>query len=135
MQSIKALAYLPHTQYLSLLPPLFFLDRSAATCPAESLARTVDILSGSETVLAVYQRMEGVESQTKRVAIAQESQDLWGECRSCESVFSRDGILMAPSAVLVPLLRYAAGEVKRRLNNNISTALIPGELRLLYLCL
>ena len=75
--------------------------------------------------------MEGVESQPKRgVLLPQESQsqDLWGECRSCESVFSRDGILMAPSAVLVPLLRYAAGEVKRRLNNNISTALTPGTL-------
>ena len=104
-------------------PPL---DRAATTCPAESLARTVDILSGSETVLAVYQRTEGVESQSKRVLLTPETQDLWGECKSCESVFSRDGILMAPSAVLVPLLRYAAGEVKRRLNNYTSTTLSPG---------
>ena len=74
----------------------------------------------------MYQRTEGVESQSKRVLLTPETQDLWGECKSCESVFSRDGILMAPSAVLVPLLRYAAGEVKRRLNNYTSTTLSPG---------
>lgn len=55
-------------EYLSFPISSFLLSRdllrcSVSSCPSLHLGRTLDLLSGSETVLAVYDRIEGAASQ------------------------------------------------------------------------
>lgn len=55
-------------EYLSFPISSFSLSRdllrcSVSSCPSLHLGRTLDLLSGSETVLAVYDRIEGAASQ------------------------------------------------------------------------
>lgn len=55
-------------EYLSFPISSFSLSRdllrcSVSSCPSLHLGRTLDLLSGSETVLSVYDRIEGAASQ------------------------------------------------------------------------
>ena len=92
----------------------------ASICPAEHLGRSLDILNGSELVLAVYQRVEGVVSDGQHSKSKPSSTALSTVSPPVEAfkinqgAFSRDGILMAPSTVMGLVLRYSAAEVRRR---------------------
>jgi hypothetical protein len=94
----------------------------ASICPAEHLGKSLDILNGSELVLAVYQRVEGVESDEQHTKSKPSSAALAAVSTPVEAfkinqaAFSRDGILMAPSAVMGLVLRYSAAEVRRRIS-------------------
>lgn len=95
----------------------------ASHCPAELIGRTLDILNGSELVLAVYERVEGAsQEEAMKKSSTSNSMSSPGSVMSMngfrinESVFTRDGILMSLGAVLGHLLRYSAMEVKRRTN-------------------
>jgi hypothetical protein len=94
----------------------------ASICPAEHLGKSLDILNGSELVLAVYQRVEGVESDEQHTkskpscaALAAVSTPIEA-FKINQAAFSRDGILMAPNAVMGLVLRYSAAEVRRRIS-------------------
>ena len=55
-------------EYLSFPISSFSLSRdllrcSVSSCPSLHLGRTLDLLSGSETVLSVYDRIEGAATQ------------------------------------------------------------------------
>lgn len=99
----------------------------ASICPAEHLGKSLDILNGSELVLAVYQRVEGAVEEpalpkipnTDSSAPSPASQ---GEFKINDTVFTRDGILMTPGSVLGLVLRYSAAEVRRRMTATASTA-------------
>jgi hypothetical protein len=99
------------------------------SCPAEQLPRTLDILNASELVLDVYRRVEGAQPLTGRAnsrasnrPLNSEKSDLFAdptmtagqEFKINESSFSRDGILMVPSIILAPLLKFVVAEVRRR---------------------
>jgi hypothetical protein len=135
-------------QHLSFPMASFDLSRellrcSVASCPAHLLGRTLDLLNGAETVLAVYDRVEGASSAAAAAAASAEatsgtdqgsvlSQGSFSRCVLCVlckkvnfsarrvsdglilSVISRDGILMQASVVALPLMKYAFGEVRRR---------------------
>lgn len=94
----------------------------ASICPAEHLGKSLDILNGSELVLAVYQRVEGVASDEQHTKSKPSSAALTAVSTPIEAfkinqaAFSRDGILMAPSAVMGLVLRYSAAEVRRRIS-------------------
>ena len=104
----------------------------ASHCPAELIGRTLDILNGSELVLAVYERVEGAsQEEAMKKSSTSNSMSSPGSVMSMngfrinESVFTRDGILMSLGAVLGHLLRYSAMEVRRRTNftsTSIATA-------------
>jgi hypothetical protein len=97
-------------------------------CPHEFIGQSLNILTGSDLVVSVYQRMEGVapldESQTgvrKTLFSRNEAKDEKNnlQFKISENLFSRDGILMAPQAVLGPLLKHALREVQRKSVNSI----------------
>ena len=99
----------------------------ASTCSPQHLGRTLDILNGSELVLAVHDRVEGFLSHghgpaVKKPDITQASQDSTGdgEFKVSDGFFVRDGILMAPGAVLGHVLRYSAAEIRRRMSGTVS---------------
>ena len=96
-------------QKTRLLTPLRLSPNACAPC------------SGAETVLAVQERTEGHHHDGPAVEAVKSP---WGEFRASEAVFSKDGILLAPAAVLAPLLRFAAAEMKRRLTHK-AIALSP----------
>ena len=104
----------------------------ASTCPPEHLGRTLDILNGSELVLAVHERMEGAllhgqgQDHGRHINRLDATQTALsgagaGKFKVSEGSFSRDGILMAPSSVLGHVLRYSAAEIRRRLSTIAST--------------
>jgi hypothetical protein len=99
----------------------------ASICPAEHLGKSLDILNGSELVLAVYQRVEGaveepILSRTSNSDTSAPSPASQGEFKINETVFTRDGILMTPGSVLGLVLRYSAAEVKRRMTATTAAA-------------
>jgi hypothetical protein len=99
----------------------------ASICPAEHLGKSLDILNGSELVLAVYQRVEGaveepILSRPSNSDISAPSPASHGEFKINETVFTRDGILMTPGSVLGLVLRYSAAEVKRRMTATTAAA-------------
>ena len=104
-------------------------------CPAEHLGRSLDILNGSELVLAVYQRVEGVHSDEQHTkskpsnAINGTVSPIAEAFKINQSAFSRDGILMASSAVMGLVLRYSAAEVRRRISitATVSRSSMAGE--------
>ena len=104
-------------------------------CPAEHLGRSLDILNGSELVLAVYQRVEGVNSEEQHTK-SKPSSAMNGTVppiaeafKVNQSAFSRDGILMASSTVMGLVLRYSAAEVRRRISitATVSRGRMAGE--------
>ena len=99
----------------------------ASRCSPEHLGRTLDILNGSELVLAVHDRVEGFFAYGHGEAviktdITQASRDNTGyeEFKVSDGFFVRDGILMAPGAVLGHVLRYSAAEIRRRMSGTVS---------------
>ena len=106
-------------------------------CPPEFIGQSLNILTGSDLVVSVYQRMEGVapldESQSgirktlfgKNNKEKESKEDKTASTnpqslfRISDNLFSRDGILMAPQAVLGPLLKHAMREVQRKSVNSI----------------
>lgn len=103
-------------------------------CPPEFIGQSLNILTGADLVVSVYQRMEGVapldESQSgvRKTIFGnnKESKDdknsssnPQSQFRISDNLFSRDGILMAPQAVLGPLLKHALREVQRKSVNSI----------------
>ncbi|KAJ1440254.1 hypothetical protein B484DRAFT_476719 [Ochromonadaceae sp. CCMP2298] len=127
-------------EYLSFPMASFQLSRdllkcSVSSCPSRYLGRTLDLLSGSDTVLAVYERVEGAAACASAFSSTPSSSSgnssgsasfrsvtgAGGEKARAEAagllsegVFARDGILMQASVVAMPLMRYALGEVQRR---------------------
>jgi hypothetical protein len=102
----------------------------ASICPAEHLGKSLDILNGSELVLAVYQRVEGAVEESNpnpilpRAPNSDSSAPIpasQGEFKINETVFTRDGILMTPGSVLGLVLRYSAAEVRRRMSATATT--------------
>ena len=102
----------------------------ASICPAEHLGKSLDILNGSELVLAVYQRVEGAVEESNpnpilpRASNSDSSAPIpasQGEFKINETVFTRDGILMTPGSVLGLVLRYSAAEVRRRMTATATT--------------
>lgn len=62
LMSVNEVVMVP--EHLSFPIASFSLSRellrsSVASCPAQFLGRTLDLLSGADTVLAVYDRIEG----------------------------------------------------------------------------
>ena len=85
-------------------------------CSPEHLGRILDVLNGSELVLAVYERVEGALTQDPGIKNSTPKEfSPEGEFRVSDSSFTRDGILMAPGAVLGHVLRYSAAELRRRM--------------------
>ncbi len=124
-------------EYLSFPISSFSLSRdllrcSVSSCPSLHLGRTLDLLSGSETVLSVYDRIEGAASQLDEersgvsAVLAEGVFARYVLCLMCclATVFlmpvlcsilpHRDGILMQASAVAMPLMKYSFAEIKRR---------------------
>jgi hypothetical protein len=99
----------------------------ASICPAEHLGKSLDILNGSELVLAVYQRVEGaveepIVSRATSSDTSAPSPASQGDFKINETVFTRDGILMTPGSVLGLVLRYSAAEVKRRMTSTATAS-------------
>lgn len=103
-------------------------------CPPEFIGQSLNILTGADLVVSVYQRMEGVapldeaQSGVRKTIFGnnKESKDdknsssnPQSQFRISDNLFSRDGILMAPQAVLGPLLKHALREVQRKSVNSI----------------
>ena len=94
----------------------------ASICPAEHLGRSLDILNGSELVLAVYQRVEGVHSDEQHTKLKPSNatsgvvSPIVEAFKINQSAFSRDGILMSSNAVMGLVLRYSTAEVRRRIS-------------------
>lgn len=107
----------------------------ASICPAEHLGRSLDILNGSELVLAVYQRVEGVHSDEQHTKLKPSNatngvvSPIVEAFKINQSAFSRDGILMSSSAVMGLVLRYSAAEVRRRISitATVSRGSMAGE--------
>lgn len=113
----KSIAEVPVVETFSLTRNM--LQMSSVTCSSPYLGNTLDLFSGCDFVVSVYERFEtkartvkghwnsnkGAGSTTSAVGTFQVSEHI---------SFSRDGILMSPESALMPLLKYVLKEVQRR---------------------
>lgn len=111
------------------------LRGTAVSCPAALLGKDLDLLCASDLVLTVLQRTEGAFDSGDKTAIVgvgagatgggggtsalgsvreADSSGCWGTFKTGDDHFSRDGILMSPSTVLAPLMKFSLKEVQRR---------------------
>ena len=94
------------------------LQHAAVRCNSIMLGGLLDTLSGTDLVLAALDRMAGRNASedrnsnnSTRSPINCDSSD--GVCL-CESYYTHDGVLMTRSAILGPLLLFAAREMIRK---------------------
>jgi hypothetical protein len=92
------------------------LKESVSYCQPQCMGSTVDLLSQSDLVLSVYDRIEGMSSSNIEDKLTQKIQKR-DVSKILESSYTRDGILMQSVTVLVPLMTYALNEIKRRTLN------------------
>jgi hypothetical protein len=98
------------------------LQTSTVTCSAEFLGRTLDLFTGCDFVVSVYDRFEtassskGYSGSSGGHSGGSASAAAGGSAfQVADHVsFSRDGILMSPDTALGPLLKHVLKEVQRR---------------------
>lgn len=93
------------------------LQISSVTCNPEYLGGTLDLFSGCDLVVSVYDRFEAPANAAKAVKgkIASNTTSNVGTFQVSQHVsFSRDGILMSPDIALALLLKHVLKEVQRR---------------------
>lgn len=82
------------------------------TCSSEFLGKTLDLFTGCDFVVSVYDRFETASPGSKG---ASNTSHAGSSFRVTEHVsFSRDGILMSPDSALSLLLKHVLKEVQRR---------------------
>lgn len=113
------------------------LRTSLPHCQSAFIGRTLDLLCGSDLVLSVYERVEGATELGNKGAVSATHNvlkrsstvahsDNGQSSHLSEGSFSRDGILMQPSAVVKPLMKYALSEVRRR-NTQTMSGVVAGK--------
>ena len=110
MRGSKPASSVPVVETFSLTRSI--LQTSTVTCSVEFLGRTLDLFTGCDFVVSVYNRFETASSSSKGGV---GSGAPVGYFQVSDHVsFSNDGILMSPDAALAPLLKHVLKEVQRR---------------------
>ena len=75
------------------------------------IGRTLDLLNLSDYVLSVYERMEDSDVKSSKGNQINNPQISF---HTNDSSYSNDGILISSQIIIVPLIKYALNEIKRR---------------------